>query len=72
LRFAATMRKAPSQGTNGGGWGQRLPGRAWGIDLTEIRCPVLLWYGNDNRFAPQAHGLWLVGNVPHAARDARR
>ena len=64
--FAATMREALSRGTSGGGWDNVSWIGAWDIDLTAIGCPVLLWYGSDDRFAPPAHGRWLAGNVPHA------
>jgi pimeloyl-ACP methyl ester carboxylesterase len=64
--FAGTMREALRQGTSGGGWDNVSWVGAWDVDLSAIRCPVLLWYGSDDRFAPPMHGLWLSENVPHA------
>jgi len=64
--FAETMREALRQGTSGGGWDNVAWIGEWDIDLSAIRCPVLLWYGSDDRFAPPAHGLWLAENLPYA------
>jgi len=64
--FAGTMREALRQGTSGGGWDNVSWVGDWDVDLSTIRCPVLLWYGSDDRFAPPIHGLWLSENVPHA------
>lgn len=38
----------------------------WDVDVTKVDRPVLLWYGDEDRFAPIAHGLWLRDNVPNA------
>jgi pimeloyl-ACP methyl ester carboxylesterase len=64
--FAETMREALRQGTSGGGWDNVSWIGEWDIDLSAIHCPVLLWYGSDDRFAPPAHGLWLSENLPRA------
>ena len=64
--FAGTMREAFRQGSSGGGWDNVSWIGEWDIDLSAIRCPVLLWYGSDDRFAPPAHGLWLSRNLPQA------
>ena len=64
--FADTMREALCQGTSGGGWDNVSWIGEWDIDLSAIRCPVLLWYGSDDRFAPPAHGLCLSQNLPQA------
>jgi pimeloyl-ACP methyl ester carboxylesterase len=64
--FAGTMREALRSGTSGGGWDNVSWVGAWDIDPSVIRCPVLLWYGTDDRFAPPAHGEWLSRNVPNA------
>jgi pimeloyl-ACP methyl ester carboxylesterase len=61
-----TMREALRPGTSGGGWDNVSWLGPWDVDLRAIRCPVLLWYGTDDRFAPQAHGRWLAGNLPDA------
>jgi len=40
--------------------------RRWGFDLDEIRVPVSIWHGREDRFVPLAHGEWLAANVPGA------
>jgi pimeloyl-ACP methyl ester carboxylesterase len=71
LRFAAafseTMREAVRQGTDGGGWDNVAWIGAWDIDLGAIGCPVLLWYGADDRMASPKHGQWQADHL----RDAR-
>ena len=64
--FVETMREALRQGTSGGGWDNVSWIGEWDVDLSAISCPVLLWYGSDDRFGPPAHGLWLSENLPNA------
>ena len=64
--FADTMREALRPGTSGAGWDNVSWVGRWDIDLGAVRCPVVLWYGSDDRFAPPAHGLWLSENLPQA------
>jgi pimeloyl-ACP methyl ester carboxylesterase len=64
--FADTMREALRQGTSGGGWDNVSWVGEWDIDLSAVRCPVMLWYGSDDRFAPPAHASWLSQNLPRA------
>jgi pimeloyl-ACP methyl ester carboxylesterase len=40
--------------------------RSWGFELDEIRVPVSVWHGVEDRFVPLAHGEWLAANVPGA------
>jgi pimeloyl-ACP methyl ester carboxylesterase len=40
--------------------------RSWGFGLDEIRVPVSIWQGREDRFVPLAHGEWLAANVPGA------
>jgi pimeloyl-ACP methyl ester carboxylesterase len=64
--FEASQREALRQGTSGGGWDNVAWIGEWDIDLSAVTCPVLLWYGTDDRFGPPEHGLWLSRNLPRA------
>ena len=34
--------------------------------MNEIRVPVSIWHGREDRFVPLAHGEWLAAHVPGA------
>ena len=36
----------------------------WGFELEAIRVPVLHWQGEQDRFVPPGHGLWLAERIP--------
>jgi len=38
----------------------------WGFDVSEIRVPAQVVYGNSDVLVPRRHGEWLAQNVPDA------
>jgi pimeloyl-ACP methyl ester carboxylesterase len=59
-----SLKEAMRHSATGGAWDNVAWVGPWQIDLTAIRCPVLLWYGEDDRLAPLAHGEWLHEHIP--------
>jgi pimeloyl-ACP methyl ester carboxylesterase len=39
----------------------------WGFALSDIEIPVTIWFGEEDRFVPPAHGLWLSERIPTAS-----
>ena len=65
--FAESMKEAVRQGCMGGGWDNVAWVGPWEFDPSTIDRPVLLWYGDEDRFADVAHGVWLRDAIPGAA-----
>jgi len=42
---------------------------SWGFDLRDIRVPVKIWHGRQDRFVPVQHGEWLAASIPGAEAD---
>ena len=42
---------------------------SWGFDLRDIRVPVKIWHGRQDRFVPVQHGQWLAASIPGAQAD---
>lgn len=40
--------------------------RAWGFGMDEVRVPVSVWQGREDRFVPITHGEWLAEHIPGA------
>jgi pimeloyl-ACP methyl ester carboxylesterase len=38
----------------------------WGFAVSDIRVPVAVWQGRQDRFVPFAHGEWLAAEIPTA------
>jgi pimeloyl-ACP methyl ester carboxylesterase len=34
------------------------------LDLADIKVPVAIWQGAQDRFTPYAHGEWLASHIP--------
>lgn len=62
----AEMREALRQGPWGYAWDNVAWIGAWDIDPTSVPCPVLLWYGTEDRMAPEPNARWLEQNIPSA------
>ncbi len=66
LSLGVSMKEALRQGSSGGGWDNVAWVGPWEIDPTTITRPVLLWYGDEDRFCSPDHGIWLRDNLPDA------
>ena len=64
--FLADMREAMRQGVVGCGRDNVAWIGAWDVDPTTVKCPVLLWYGTEDRMAKPIHGHWFEENLPRA------
>jgi pimeloyl-ACP methyl ester carboxylesterase len=64
-----TYAEAVRQGS--GGWiddavALRSP---WDIKFDDVKCPVLLWHGGEDRFAPATHTQWIADQL-RSGRDS--
>ena len=66
LAFGTSMKEALRQGATGGGWDNVAWVGPWEVDPTGVSRPVLLWYGDEDRFVPPGTGEWLRDNIAGA------
>ena len=38
--------------------------KPWGFDLASIEVPVSYWHGEQDKFVPFSHGVWLAAHIP--------
>jgi pimeloyl-ACP methyl ester carboxylesterase len=70
-QFAAQLTDAFAPGVDGWVDDDLALVRPWGFDVAEIRVPVWLQYGTDDRLVPRAHGDWLASRIPGARVEVR-
>jgi pimeloyl-ACP methyl ester carboxylesterase len=63
--LADTVRESLRQGSSGYAWDNVSIG-TWDIDLSAIRCPVLLWHGSDDQSNPPVNARWLAEHLLRA------
>ena len=64
-----TQKVALSAGDQGWWDDQAATMRGWGFDPRDIRVPVKIWHGRQDRFVPVQHGQWLAASIPGAEAD---
>ncbi len=66
------VREALRHGSMGGGWDNVSWIGVWDFPLDAVRCPVLLWYGDEDLMAPPSVGYWLADHLPDARLTMRQ
>jgi pimeloyl-ACP methyl ester carboxylesterase len=66
IAVGQSMKESLRQGSSGAAWDNVAWVGPWEVDVTTIDRPVLLWYGDEDRFCSPDHGLWLRDNLPRA------
>jgi pimeloyl-ACP methyl ester carboxylesterase len=69
--FVADFREASLQQFAGGGWDNVAWVGNWDFDVADVRCPVRLWYGEQDAMAAPDNGTWLQEHVPEAVLTLR-
>ena len=62
----AFVREAVRQGTKGCVQDYRIFGDPWGFSLGEVKVPVQIWEGSDDRTGPPGYRAFLQEHIPHA------
>lgn len=58
--FFVRMHEGLKHGFGGVAWDNVAWVEPWDVDLSSVRCPVHLWYGEADQSIPLAHGEWLA------------
>jgi pimeloyl-ACP methyl ester carboxylesterase len=66
VQMAESFRESVRDGVEG--WADDVVASVlpWGFSVEEIRVPVAIWHGTDDRMVPFGHGRWLAEHVPGA------
>jgi pimeloyl-ACP methyl ester carboxylesterase len=70
-RLIGSMREGLWKSVLGGGWDNVAWIGHWDFEISQVRCPVSLWYGEHDLMAPPAHGQWLKENLVNAKLTIR-
>jgi pimeloyl-ACP methyl ester carboxylesterase len=70
-KVIGSMREGLSKSVLGGGWDNVAWIGHWDFEISKVRCPVLLWYGEEDLMAPPSHGRWLKENLFNAILTIR-
>lgn len=44
--------------------------KPWGFEVGDIKVPVLLYHGSEDKMVPFAHGKWLVDHLPRGTCES--
>jgi pimeloyl-ACP methyl ester carboxylesterase len=65
--LAESCRRAVSTGIDGWRDDDLAFTAGWGFSLDQVRVPVAVWQGDQDRMVPLSHGRWLAAHVPGAS-----
>jgi pimeloyl-ACP methyl ester carboxylesterase len=64
--FGANVAEAFRQGSRGPAHDQKLEARPWGVPLGQIRVPIQIWHGQDDRLVSPQQSRILAAALPDA------